>query len=108
MCAYVLPPTPVPVIGYPSNIRVGTMDQIYISKHDMLYLNQSGYYVRVPFAFSRAELEVKLDQKHMFWFIELFSTLFVDVKGAGFDSPMYGPDFIVQLPRLQKIHRNRH
>ena len=87
---------------------VVTMGRNSISNDDILYLNRHGYFVRVPFALSRAELEVKLDQKQMLRPTELFSNLFVvEVMGAEFDKPADVRYFTLRFPRLQKIHEDR-
>ena len=64
--------------------------------------------MQVPFALSRAELEVKLDQKQMLRPTELFSNPFVvEVMGAEFDKPADVRYFTLRFPRLQKTHEDR-
>jgi DNA ligase 4 len=79
-----------------------------ISKNDILHLNQRGYFERVPFAFSRAELKVRLDQPQMRRPTEIFKRPFVaEVMGAGFDKPADVRYFTVRFPRVQIIHDER-
>jgi hypothetical protein len=62
--------------------NVGIIDRNSISKVDILYLNQCGYFEQVPFALSRVELEVKLDQRQMLRTIELFKHPFCRGEGS--------------------------
>src|SRR5947199_4843061 len=79
-----------------------------ISENDILHLNQKGYFERVPFAFCRAELEVRLDQPQMRRPTEVFKRPFVvEVMGAGFDKPADVRYFTIRFPRMQKIHDDR-
>ena len=57
-----------------------------ISKGDILFLNQHGYFEQVPFAISIIEFDVKVDLEQQLQPAELFKhPLVVELLGAGFD-----------------------
>jgi len=92
----------------PRFLIVDVVDRHGISKEDILFLNRLGYFEEVPFAFSRPELDVKLDRGRLPLPTDLFKHPFVvDVMGAGFDKPANTRYFALRFPRVQKIHQDR-
>jgi len=86
---------------------VDTINRYNISE-DILYLNQRGNFCQLPFAFSRPELVIKLDQSQPLRPTELFKYPFVvEVMGAGFDKPANTRHYTLRFPRVQKIHDDR-
>lgn len=79
-----------------------------ISKGDILYFNQRGYFERVSFAISITEFDVKFDQGQRLRPAELFKYPFVvELVGAGFDKLANARYFALRFPRVPKIHQDR-
>jgi ATP-dependent DNA ligase len=79
-----------------------------ISKDDILFLNERGKFVQVPFSACREELEVKIDQRSLARPTELFKQAFVaEIYSAGFDKPADTRSFTLRFPRVLKIHSDR-
>jgi DNA ligase 4 len=87
---------------------VDTIGRHSILKKDILYPNQRGNFHQLPFAFSRFELDIKLDQTQLLRPTELFKHLFVaKVIGAGFDKPANARCYALRFSRVQKIYHDR-
>jgi DNA ligase 4 len=87
---------------------IDRIDRHGISKGDILFLNQRGYFERVPFAISITEFDVKFDQGQQLQPAELFKHLFVaELVGAGFDKLANARYFALRFPRMLKIHQDR-
>jgi DNA ligase 4 len=79
-----------------------------MSKDDILFLNEHGKFVQVPFAAFREELVVNMDQRSMARPTELFKQAFVaEIYGAGFTKPADTRSFTLRFPRVLKIHLDR-
>jgi DNA ligase-4 len=79
-----------------------------ISRENICFLNQQGYFYRVPFTASHTELDVSLGQLKISRPTELFKRPFiVEMTGAGFDKPPNTSYFTLRFPRIQKIHQDR-
>jgi len=84
------------------------VDRYGVSKRHIRHLNKHGYFHRVPFARSREEMEVRIDQAQLRQPTELFKKpLVVEVVGAGFDKPADVRYFTLRFPRIQKVHEDR-
>jgi DNA ligase-4 len=87
---------------------IDRIDRHGISKGDILFLNQRGYFERVPFAISIPEFDVKFDQGQQLQPAELFKHPFVaELVGAGFDKLANARYFALRFPRMLKIHQDR-
>ncbi len=79
-----------------------------VPRDDILFLNEHGNFVHTPFAFSKEEFGVKIDQRSMQRPSELFKQPFVvEIYGAGFEKPTNSPYFTIRFPRVLKIHLDR-
>jgi DNA ligase-4 len=79
-----------------------------MSKDDILFLNEHGKFVQVPFAAFKEELEVNMDQRSMVRPTELFKQAFVaEIYGAGFYKLADNRSFTLRFPRVLKIHSDR-
>jgi DNA ligase-4 len=79
-----------------------------ISNDDILFLNEHGKFVQVPFATGTEELEVQMDQGSMIRPTELFKQAFLaEVYGAGFEKPAGTKSLTLRFPRVRKIHSDR-
>ena len=87
---------------------IAVVDRHGISKNDLRYLNQGGYFEQVPFGCPRAELQVELDASFSCRPMHLFKKPFVvEVIGAGFDKPSNTNYFTLRFPRICKVHDDR-
>jgi DNA ligase 4 len=87
---------------------VDIVGEYNVSKDDILFLNNHGKFVQVPFTVCREELEVKMDQKYMVRPTELSKQAIVaEIYGAGFDKPSDTRAFTLRFPRVLKIHSDR-
>ena len=79
-----------------------------ISRDDILFLNQQGQFVQIPFGKSTPDLETVFDRKAIPHPTDLFKQVFVvEILGAGFDKPPNVPYFTLRFPRVLKIHSDR-
>lgn len=87
---------------------VCTVARPCLSVPDLCYLNHHGKLYQIPFARSRAEMDIQIDMAFARRPTELFKKpAVVKVIVAGFDKPANASIFTLRFPRIQKIHEDR-
>ncbi|KAL2423845.1 hypothetical protein ABEF95_008377 [Exophiala dermatitidis] len=81
-----------------------------ISKDNILFLNERGRLLEIPYAKHTQHLDVRIDQRGIRPPTALFKEPFVvEVMGAGFEKPSNTPYFVLRFPRALnvKLHLDR-
>lgn len=79
-----------------------------IPKEDIVFLNERGNFLKIPFTNPGEHLDVMFEQRSMHRPTELFKQAFVvEVLGSGFEKLANSAHFTLRFPRVLKIHSDR-